>query len=163
MPTETCSFDGSGQFRLAIGQSQQKEFTGNECIASFEGLFFGGLHQLDQFRPHLNLILTCDLWQPLHSRIGSRHQRCHIDASPLQQRFRAILLLQHGQQNVGWIDVSVIFAQGQGLSIAQRFLKLRGEFVNSHLNLLCASFWADQGIFQVLKSIESDKATLALK
>jgi len=31
------------------------------------------------------------------------------------------------------------------------------------LNLLCTSFWADQGIFQVLKSIESDKATLALK
>jgi hypothetical protein len=41
-------------------------------------------------------------------------------------------LLEHGQQHVHRLNVSVVAAQGDGLRIGQGFVKFGGEFVKSH-------------------------------
>ena len=56
-------------------------------------------------------------------------QARHIDAGALQQGARAVLLPQHGHQQVGRFDVGVVVAQGQGLRLAQGFLEFGGQFV----------------------------------
>jgi hypothetical protein len=46
----------------------------------------------------------------------------------------AIVLAQHGDQHMGWLDIGMIAAVGERLCVAQSFLKLGGEFVNAHGN-----------------------------
>ena len=60
----------------------------------------------------------------------------HVDARALQQRLRAIGLAQQGQQQVGRLDVGVVGAQRQRLGLAQGFVELGGEFVESHEGVL---------------------------
>jgi hypothetical protein len=43
-------------------------------------------------------------------------------------------LAQHGDQHVGRFDVGVVAAQCERLCVAQGFLKLGGEFVDTHEN-----------------------------
>jgi hypothetical protein len=43
-------------------------------------------------------------------------------------------LAQHGHQNVGRLDIGVVAPEGQRLRVAQGFLELGGEFVNTHGN-----------------------------
>jgi hypothetical protein len=51
----------------------------------------------------------------------------------LQNGFGAIVLLEHGDQQVLGLYVCMVFAQGQRLGVRQGFLELGGEFVNSHV------------------------------
>ena len=42
------------------------------------------------------------------------------------------VLLEHGHQQVDGLDVGVVMAQRNALGVAQGFLKLGGEFVETH-------------------------------
>jgi hypothetical protein len=71
--------------------------------------------------------------------------------------------MQHGQQNVCRVDVSVVFGQGQALGIAQGFLKLRGQFVHSHVKLLLpfilgrSVYFSRASSFSALQAISGPK------
>jgi hypothetical protein len=41
-------------------------------------------------------------------------------------------LLEHGHQHMRWLDVGMVTAQRQRLSIGQGFLKFGGQFVDTH-------------------------------
>ena len=126
MTTEARGLCTARQFRLAVGQGQQKKLAGHKRIAAFERLFFSGLQQFDQIGADLYLVLPSHLRQPFNSGSGGRQQAVDVDTRSLQQGFGAVLLLQHGQQNVCGVDVGVVFAQSQTLSVAQGFLELSG-------------------------------------
>ena len=119
---------------LAVDQRQQKQLTGDVFVTAFDGFFFGRLQHAAQLWPALHLVLAGDVWQALDGSLCRGQQSRHFDACALQQRARAIVLLEHGHQQVHRLDVSVVVAQGQRLRVAQGFLKLGGEFVETHMN-----------------------------
>jgi len=90
------------------------------------------LQELAQLGAGLHLILALHLGQTLDQGFGGRGQAADVHARTGEQGAGAISLSQHGEQEVGRFDVSVVRAQGQGLRIAQRFLEFGGEFVHSH-------------------------------
>jgi len=117
---------------LVVGHGQQEQFTGNELITALDGLFLGRLQQRDHVAPDLHLLLAFHLRQFLDGGFGGGRQARHIDTGALQQRLGAVLLAQHGHQQVGRLDVGVVIAQGQRLRFAQGFLEFGGQFVYSH-------------------------------
>jgi hypothetical protein len=56
----------------------------------------------------------------------------HIAAGALQQRARAVVLAQHGHQQVQRVDGGLISTERQGLRVGQGFLEFGRQFVNSH-------------------------------
>ena len=56
----------------------------------------------------------------------------HIDTGALQQGARAVLLAQHGHQDVLGLDVGVVIAESKRLRLGQRFLEFGCQFVKSH-------------------------------
>jgi hypothetical protein len=120
-------------FCFALGQSEQKQLTGDESIASFDGFFFGRLQEFDQIRPHLHLVLPRYLGQTGDGRFCSLKQSRYLNARTQQNGFGAIVLFEHGDQHMLRLDVSMVFAKSQRLSVRQGFLKFGGEFVNSHV------------------------------
>ena len=92
----------------------------------------GPLQQPRQVGTDLHLLLAFDLGQALDGTVHRRLQRPHVGPGALQQRARAVLLAQHGGQQVQGIDVGVVVAQCQGLGVGQGFLELGGELVDSH-------------------------------
>ena len=121
-----------GGVALAIGQRQQEEFAGNELVAALDGFLFSGLQHAAQLGAALHLVVPLHLRQALDGSFGRAGQARHVGARALQQRFGAIVLLEHGQQHVHGFDVGVVVGQGQALGIAQGFLELGGEFVETH-------------------------------
>jgi hypothetical protein len=125
---------GAGQIAdlgLAVGQRQQEQLAGDELVAALDGFLFGGLQQLGQLGADLHLLLALHLRQRLMAA-SPRQQAGHIDARALQQGFRAVVLAQHGRQQVDGLDVGVVVAQRKRSGRRQGFLELGGEFVESH-------------------------------
>ncbi|MNT59939.1 hypothetical protein D3C72_1974870 [compost metagenome] len=82
------------------------------------------------------MVLPRDLGQALDGGLGCRQQPGHIGARTLQQRLGAVVLLEHGHEHVHGLDVGVVVAQRNALCIAQGFLELGGEFVETHVDVL---------------------------
>ena len=117
---------------LGVGQRQQEHLAGHELVAALDAFLLGGLQQADQVGAGLHLLLARHGGQALDGGLGVLAQLGHVDAGALQQRLGAILLAQHGRQQVHGFDVGVVVAQGQRLRVGQGFLELGGEFVESH-------------------------------
>ncbi len=125
-------FGQLGGLGVAIGQGQQEQFAGDELVAALQGFFFGGLQQLAQIGANLHLVVPLHLGQLLHGVFYGGGQGGHIHPGALQQGFRPLVLAQHGRQQVQRVDVGMVVAQRQGLGIGEGFLKLGGEFVDTH-------------------------------
>ena len=80
----------------------------------------------------LHLLLALHLGKLLDRGLGAVQQPGDVHAGALQQRLRSPLLVQHGREHVTGLDVGVVAPQGQGLGLAQGFLKFRREFVHAH-------------------------------
>ena len=117
---------------LAVDHGQQEQFAGDELVAALDGLFFGGLQHAAQFGSALHLVLALHGRQALHGGFSSGQQAGHIGSRTLQQRPGAVLLAQHGHEHVHRLDVRVVIAQRERLGVAQGFLELGGEFVETH-------------------------------
>ena len=105
-------------------------------VVTFNGFFFSRLQQFGEFGTDLDLILTLHLGQFFNRRIGGLHQAIDADTSPLQQRTRPVVLAQHRRQQVGGLNIAVVIAERERLSVAQSFLELGGELVLSHICFL---------------------------
>jgi hypothetical protein len=116
---------------LAVGQRQQHQLAGDVLVAALEAFLLGGLQQRTSSRPTWTCSWPCT-WGRLCIALGAGQQAGHVDAGALQQRARAVLLPQHGHQQVLGFDVLVVVGQGQALGLAQGLLELGGEFVESH-------------------------------
>ena len=111
--TQAMLFGQTPDITLVIGNGQQEQFTGDESVAPLDGLFFCTLQQLGQFRPHLNLVLPGHLWQATHCGFCRHQQTLNLHTRTQQQGFGPLILLEHGHQNVGWLYVGMVTAQGQ--------------------------------------------------
>jgi len=80
----------------------------------------------------LDLIGALHLRQAVDLGLQVLGQGRHLDTCFFEQGLGAVFLADHGQQDVGWLDVRVVARHGQALGLGQRFLKLGGEFVESH-------------------------------
>ena len=125
-------FGNFGGLRFAVGQCQQEQLAGDELVTALDGFFLGGLHQLGQILANADLVVALHLRQLLDGIFRRRAHRCHIGTGALQQRLGAIVLAQHGRQQVQGVDVRVVIAQRQALSIGQGFLEFGGELVDTH-------------------------------
>jgi len=67
-------------------------------------------------------------------RLGQRRlQRGHLNAGARQNRRRAAaFLIQQGKQQMLWLDIGLIAADGQALRVGNRLLELGGELVKTH-------------------------------
>jgi hypothetical protein len=117
---------------LLSASGQQEQLAGDELVVALDGFLLGGLQQLGQVGADLHLVVALHLGQLLDGGVGGLAQAGHIGAGTLEQRARAVVLGQHGGQQVHGFDVGVVVAQGQRLGVAQGFLELGGEFVLSH-------------------------------
>mmetsp|Transcript_6214 Transcript_6214/g.25125 ORF Transcript_6214/g.25125 Transcript_6214/m.25125 type:complete len:674 (-) Transcript_6214:1823-3844(-) len=123
----------AGQVGLGIGQGQQEHLAGDELVAALAGFLFGGLQQRHQVPPGLHrLARTADLGQAGDQSVERRLQRRRLDACPLQQRARAVVLGQHRRQHMDRLDIGVVAGDGQALGLAQGFLEAGGELVGTH-------------------------------
>jgi hypothetical protein len=123
-----------GGIALVVGQGEQEHLAGDVGVALFVGFFLGALQQADGVAPGLDLLGTLHLGQLIDLLLQGGGQRGHLDARLFQQGLGAIVLAQHGQQDVGRFDVGVLACDSQALGVGQRFLKLGGEFVESHVH-----------------------------
>ena len=98
------------QLGFGVAQGQEKHLASHIRIAAFDGFFLAALQQRHQVTANLHLILALHLRQFFHRGFSHALQARHIHASALQQGFGAIGLAQHGQQQVGRLDVSVVSA-----------------------------------------------------
>lgn len=80
----------------------------------------------------LHLVLALHLGQALDGVLRRRLQGGHVGAGTLRQRARALLLPQHGGQQVHGFDIGVVIAQRERLRVGEGFLELGGEFVETH-------------------------------
>jgi hypothetical protein len=94
--------------------------------------FFCGLQHANELGAGLHLILALHGRQPLDGSLGRRQQAGHVGTRALQQCLGAVVLLEHGHEQVHGLDISVVIAQRNALGIAQGFLELGGEFVETH-------------------------------
>ena len=81
---------------FGIGTGQKIQFAGNELVAALDGLFFGGLQQLDQIRSWLHLFLSLHVRQTVDGAFGRSQKARDVYTGALQQRTRTVLLLKHG-------------------------------------------------------------------
>ena len=117
---------------FVIGQGQKKQFTGNVLVLALEAFFFSRLDQTHQLAPHLHLILALDLRVARHHLLRVLQQGRHRHACAHQQRLGPIGLAQHGDHQVGRLNISLVSAQHQSLGVRQCFLKLGGELFDTH-------------------------------
>ena len=117
---------------FGVRQGKQEELAGDELVAPFERLLLGSLHQRHQVAAYLNLFLALYGRPLVHGGLGRGQQALHIDTGALQQRARAVLLAQHGHQNVLGLDIGMVVAEGKRLRLSQRFLEFGCQFVKSH-------------------------------
>ncbi|MDH6595062.1 hypothetical protein M2165_004951 [Variovorax sp. TBS-050B] len=118
--------------RLAVGHGQQKEFACDELVVALDGFLLGGLQHLGELGPDLDDVVALHLGQLPHGLFGRLGEALHVHAGTLEQRARSVVLAQHRHQQMGWLDVRVVVAERERLRVAERFLKLGGEFVLSH-------------------------------
>ena len=121
-----------GGLGVAVGQRQHKQFAGDELVTALDGFLFRGLHQLAQLGADGDLVVALDLGQLLDGVFHGRGHGRHIRAGALQQGLGAVVLAQHGGQQVQGVDVGVVVTQGQGLGVGQGFLEFGGELVDAH-------------------------------
>ena len=95
---------------FVIGQGQKKQFTGNVLVLAFEAFFFGRLDQTHQLAPHLHLILALYLRVTCHHLLRVLQQGRHRHACAHQQRLGPIGLAQHGDHQVGRLNISLVSA-----------------------------------------------------
>jgi hypothetical protein len=79
---------------------QQEQLAGNELVAALDGFLLGGLQQRDQVAADLHLLLALHLGQALDGGLGRSQQARHVGTRALQQRLGAVVLAQHGHQQV---------------------------------------------------------------
>ena len=115
-----------------IGQRQQKQLAGDELVTALESFFLRGLQQARQLGAHLHIALLLHARQIGHGLFGQVLELLHIAAGTLQQRARAVVLAQHGHQQVQGVDSGLIRTERQRLRIGQGFLEFGRQFVNSH-------------------------------
>jgi len=121
-----------GDVALVVAQGQQEHLAGDVGVAHLVGFLFGALQQAHRVTAGLHLVGALHLGQLVDLLVQRSGQRRHLDARPFEQRLGAIVLLEHGQQDVRRLDVGVIARDGQALGLGEGFLELAGELVESH-------------------------------
>ncbi len=97
----------------------------------------GRLQQRHQVAARLHRLPALHLRQRVDRGFHRRAQRAGVGAGPIEQRFRAVGLGQHGRQQVRRFDVRVVARHGQALGIGQGLLERGGELVQTHGQSLC--------------------------
>ena len=118
--------------RRAVAEREQEQFAGDELVTALERFLFGCLQQPAQVGADLHLVLDLHLGQVVDGFLRRGLQRAHIGAGTLQQRARAVVLLQQGQQQVQGVDIGMVVAQRKRLGFRQGFLEFCRQFVNTH-------------------------------
>ncbi len=119
-----------------IAQGQQEHLGGDVGVAGLVGFFLGPLQQAHRVAAGLHLLGALHLRQLVEALFQGGGQRGHLDPGLFQQRAWAVVLAEHGQQDVGRFDVGVVAGDRQALGLGQGFLEGGGEFVESHEALL---------------------------
>ncbi len=115
-----------------IRQGEQEHLAGNVRVALLVGFLLGALQQADGVAAGLNLLGTLHLGQLVDLLGEAGGQGRHLDTGAFEQGLGAVVLLQHGQQDVGRLDVGVVAGHRQALGLGERFLEFGGELVESH-------------------------------
>ena len=76
--------------------------------------------------------MALHLWQLLHRRLRLLQQAGNIHACALQQCLVAVVLAQHGNEDMARLYEGMVVRQGERLRLAQGFLKFGREFVDAH-------------------------------
>ena len=117
---------------LLSATASRNSSLGDELVVALDGFLLGRLQQLAEFGADLHLVMALHLRQLLDGRFGGLQQAGHVGAGALEQRARAVVLAQHGDQQVDRLDVGVVVAQGERLGVGEGFLEFGGEFVLAH-------------------------------
>jgi len=110
----------------------------------------------------LHLVLTLNLGVAGHQLLGLLQQGGDRHTCAHQHRLGAIGLLEHGHQQMGWLDIGLIGTQDQGLGIGQGLLKFGGQFFNTHGTSLGGGMMAQLGLIALISSLaaRANKAAL---
>ena len=100
----------------------------------FLGFLVGQIKQGGQFTPHLDFAARAgDAGQAIDGLFELIGESTHIDTGTLKQgAATAVVLIQQGHQQMQRINILVVAAYSQALSIGERFLQLGREFVETH-------------------------------
>ena len=102
------------------------------CGESIEQIFLSGVGDLKVWVEYLEHSFNYSVRFDVASLPRAKGLPPELGGGALQQGLGALLLAQHGHQQVLGLDVGVVVGQGQALGLAQGFLELGGEFVESH-------------------------------
>ncbi|MNQ82081.1 hypothetical protein D3C85_971240 [compost metagenome] len=118
---------------LVVGQRQQEELAGDVGVAAARGFLVGARQHALQVAAHLDVVFALHLRQGLQGVLEGRRQPVDRHPGPRQQAAGAAVgIRQQGGQYVDGLDVGVIVAGGQTLSVGQGLLELGCKFVESH-------------------------------
>ena len=118
-------------FRFVVSQCQQHHLARDELIIVFLGFLVGQIKQGSQFTPYLDFAARAgDAGQAIDGLFELIDESTHVDTGPLEQgAATAVILIQQGHQQMQRINVLVVAAYGEALSVGERFLQLGREFV----------------------------------
>ncbi len=120
--------------RLVVGQRQQEQFARDVGVAALARFLVRGQQQRVEFAADVDLAVpTLDLRQPRNGRIDRGGEPADVDARARQERTgAAVVLLEHGSQDMQRLDVRVLVGVGAALGLGEGFLELGRQFVDSH-------------------------------
>src|SRR5258706_562375 len=129
-------------FALVVVERKQKELRGDELVAALLRFLVGQVQQAVQLARDLHLpALAFDLRQARDRLLGRLPQPRNIDARAGQQRRApAVFLVEQGGKQVQRFDERVVLPDGDALGIAQSFLELGGELVDTHFPAILKTF-----------------------
>jgi hypothetical protein len=98
------------------------------------GFLVSQIKQGRQFTSHLDFAArTGDAGQAIDGLLKLIDESTHVDTGTLEQgAATAVILIQQSHQQMQRINILVVAAYGQALSIGERFLQLGREFVEAH-------------------------------